>query len=127
MIRAARAPIRARTLLSHPTVLQNTRHPSPSCAIFRVRLYMYMPSESLCARFPRCKGKEPIKLATRTAQERLTVLRLTGIITNPLDDEGANAMAQLASTSEEWKQQRTRRNLRPVSYTHLTLPTKRIV
>ena len=66
-------------------------------------------AESLSARFPLSKGKVPIKLATKTAQEHLEVLRLTGIITNPLDDEGANAVAQLTSTSESWKQQRTRR------------------
>ena len=68
-------------------------------------------AESLCTRFPRFKGEEPIKLATKTAQERQEVVRLTGILTNPLDAEGAHAVAQLASTSESWKQQRTRRNL----------------
>ena len=57
-------------------------------------------AESLSARFPLSKGKVPIKLATKTAQEHLEVLRLTGIITNPLDDEGANAVAQLASRPE---------------------------
>ena len=63
-------------------------------------------AESLCTRFPRFKGEEPIKLATKTAQERQEVVRLTGILTNPRRMPRASK-----SLPTPWRSSRSSRSL----------------
>jgi hypothetical protein len=63
--------------------------------------------------FGRFDGKRGslVTLPTDTAAKRKMVLKLTGLVVFPLDGEAAYTLAQSATESGEWREQKTRRNL----------------
>ena len=63
--------------------------------------------------FKRFDGKRGslVTLPTATPRERKKVLELTGLVVFPLDGDAAYALAQSATESGAWREQKTRRNL----------------
>ena len=63
--------------------------------------------------FPRFKGAtgELVTLRTTMQRQRKTVLELTGLVVYPLGDDASHALAQSATESPNWAEQKTRRQL----------------